>query len=350
MTPLNPDLYNSLKLRFGSVKLSNEGQPYVGREVQDPLRPGKYKEVRIDPGEQYRVCCPACNDHYHRLYVSHMWNTVDQYGNKKYKGLVHCFNEQCDLSWLEDELRLYVSMRKKLVIKADVQPRGFSEVRLPGLCVPLSSLPKNHKALAYIERRKFDPAQLEKEWSVCYCESASKDTEGRIPGTNIYANLVHERLIVPIFWNNQMVGWQARACHDNTDIKYYTMPGLNKQYLLYNGDRARQYRFGVIVEGVFDAFRVGPRAVALLGKTMSLHQQTLVHTFWQFGALAIMLDPDAVEDMEHLSAIMKPSSFRWGTFSVLLPYDCDPAEMAYDELWQIIANAARARGVPLAAV
>ena len=350
MIPLNPDLYNALKLRFGSVKVSNEGQPYLGRQVQDPLRPGKFKEIRIDPGEQYRVCCPACEDRYHRLYVSHMWNTLDQYGQKKFRGLVNCFNEHCDLSFLENELRVYVSLRKQLVIKSNNKPQSFSEVKLPGLCVPLSSLPKNHKALVYIEKRKFDPLQLEKDWSVCYCESAPRDNEGRIPGTSIYAGLVQDRLVIPIFWQGQMVGWQARELHDEGNIKYYTMPGLNKQYLLFNGDRAKQYRFGVIVEGVFDAFRVGARAVALLGKTMSLHQQTLVHTFWQFGALAIMLDPDAVEDMEHLSQIMKPSSFRWGTFSVLLPYDCDPADMAYDELWSIIANAARARGVPLASV
>lgn len=70
-TVLNPVLYQRLVELFGSVKVANAGQsatPFSG-------------------GEQYRVCCPYCNDKRHRLYISHL------YATSEHRGLAYCHNE-----------------------------------------------------------------------------------------------------------------------------------------------------------------------------------------------------------------------------------------------------------------
>lgn len=348
--PLNTALYHMLKQRFGTVKIANEGEPYrsITKEVN-----GKNKTLTVNPGEHYRVNCPYCGDTRQRLYINHMYRTVDNFGRVQGKYLAHCFNEKCDITGLENELKLYVSWQTKL-LQPEYDPRAaqdmFVPTTLPGKCIDLAKLPISHPAITYLEQiRQFSPHELQRDWGVVYCESAEEDVDGFIPGTKIYSRLVRNRIIAPIYWQSQLVGWQARSLDDHK-IKYYTMPGLHKNYMLYNGDRARHHRFGVVVEGVFDAWRVGTRAVALLGKSMSTHQRQLASAYWSTGALCIMLDPDAIEDMDNLAQLIRPDAFRWGAFSVVLPDDKDPADMEHNALWQIIASSAHSRGIQLTSV
>jgi hypothetical protein len=347
---INPGLYYALKQRFGTVKIANEGEPY--RSITKTVD-GHDKRYMVEAGEQYKVNCPYCGDTRHRLYISHMYRTLDDCGRVFGKYLAHCFNEKCDTSNLENELKLYVQWATH-IIQPEYDPRAAQEMfvptTLPGRCVDLLKLPSNHPAIQYIvNERKFDPKELQNDWGAVYCESAEEDQDGFIPGTKIYSRLVRNRIIAPIYWQAKLVGWQARALEDHK-IKYYTMPGLHKNYMLYNGDRARQHRFGVVVEGFFDAWRVGTRAVALLGKSMSTHQRQLASAYWSTGALCVMLDPDAVEDMDNLQQLIAPNTFRWGSFAVTLPDNNDPADMEREALWQIIIGCARNRGIQLASV
>jgi hypothetical protein len=209
-------------------------------------------------------------------------------------------------------------------------------------------LPFEHPARTYTQKRRFDPDELSKLWNVHYCQSTAVDENGFIPGTNAKAYLVEGRLIFPIYRAGVMVGYQARVIGDH-QVKYYTMPGLRKQYMLYNGDRAKDYDFGVVVEGVLDAIRVGPQAVALLGKHMSWRQRELIIAYWGSGALCILLDPDAMKEMERIQRMINPQSFRWGSFCLPLQPGTDPGDMERDALWGLIASYARTRNVQLTA-
>lgn len=349
---LNPALFHSLKRRFGQVKIANQGIHYQAVDAQN-ADGKKYNRV-MEPGEHYRVNCPYCGDTRHRLYIGYMWNTVDTRTNRKQgRFLAHCFNEKCDMSNLESELKPYILYNTVIQPSQLVVPvkELFPEVKLPGRCIDFSKLPDNHPALTYIRERQFDPKELAQEWGLVYCESAERDTEGFVPGTRIFANLVENRIMIPIMWQSKLVGWQARSLDPNTKkVKYYTMPGLQKNYMLFNGDRARLHRFGIVVEGAFDAFRVGTRAVALLGSSMSAHQRALVSAFWSTGAMCLMLDPDAIEDMDNMTQMFAPGTFRWGSFSVTLPENNDPADMDRERLWGLIASYACARQIPLTSV
>ncbi len=350
---LNPALFYSLRTRFGSVKIANQGIQHQSIITADSN--GRPRNQVLEPGEHYRVCCPYCSDTRFRLYIGYTWNTIDQMTKRRTgRFLAHCFNEECDMSNLDNELRVYMQYNT-VIPKTDVALTPirelFPEVKLPGECQPLSTLGNGHAAIEYILKRDFDPGELDREWGLQYCVHAERDEEGFIPGTRVYANLVKGRIIIPITWQHKLVGWQARSLNpDEKHIKYYTMPGLNKNYMLFNGDRARLSRFGVVVEGAFDAFRVGPRAVALLGSSMSAHQRALISAFWSTGAMILLLDPDAVEDMDNMAMQFLPGTFRWGSFSIALPDNNDPADMNREALWSLIVSFAHSRKVPLTSV
>jgi hypothetical protein len=343
---MNDRLYHVLKVRFGEVHVSNEGERLVEHKHYDPVT-RTYGYATTSPGEYYRVCCPYCKDRRFRLYVSYRWNTLED-GKPYGRRLIVCHNERCSMRHFEDELHLYIGNRPNLG-KHDESVReefSYAPTTLPGRCLLLSELPPNHAARAYVEKRKFDPNELAAVWDVRYCAEVPEDAEGFVPGTRAIARMVRGRLIVPVYRSGDLVGWQARAL-GSQEPKYYTAPGFKKSQLLFNGDRARRSRFGVVVEGVFDAFRVGERAVALMGKAMSLHQRQLALSYWGAGALCIMLDADAIEDMERIANMIGKDSFRWGSFCVTLPPDMDPADMDRDSLWGLIVNYARTRGIQL---
>ncbi len=349
--PLNRPLFNSLRSRFGTVKIANEGERRIVRLVQNIIKGSPESEV-IQVGEQYRICCPYCRDTRHRLYICYLWNTVDERGERRGRQLINCFNENCQMRHFEDELKPYITGAVKIdraTEEAANRYVPFQPVTWPGRCVPVNNLPPQHPARQYLSSRRFDPDELYQLWDVHYCLEAPEDEGGLIPQTTIIANYVRDRIMIPVYRTGQMVGWQARAVGSNhRGPKYYTMPGLRKSHLIYNGDRARQYPFGVVVEGVTSAWRVGPRAGALLGKSMSHHQMKLVLSYWSTGGMCLMLDPDAIEEMETIMQMLGKHTFRWGAFHLPLPEDKDPAEFTHEEVWGMIVNYARVRGVQLA--
>lgn len=358
--PLNPGLFKALQARFGTVKLANEGQRIQFSKARVLSMNNRVVETIISQGEQYRVCCPYCADTRYRLYVSYLWNTPGEDGRKIGKFKLFCHNENCPMENFEEELKLYMLDSRVTAPQAGefktLTP--LAPVALPGACVSLRDLDLKHPAIEYVRQRKFDPLELADKWGVCYCLSAAEDERGFIPGTNIYARLVVNRLVVPIRWEEKLVGWQARsiATDSRGQIKYYTMPGLSKTSLLFNGDRARKFKFGVIVEGVFDAFRVGERAVALLGKTISLVQIQLLYAYWGSGGCCLMLDEDAkypakpgqISSVDRNTQLINASGFAKGFFNVSPPVGEDPGSMTFDDIWSLVSSYARTRGFEIA--
>lgn len=332
--PLNLALYESLLRRFGQVRLSNAGGEVLVRYSHDTYNPsGRGRVEEVESGEYYRVNCPYCGDTRYRLYVNYRWNTL-QVDGRSAKNLACCFNEHCDLSRLPDELKGYIARSIGRGVRTDYRkPETFKPVEWPGVCIPLDKLPAEHAANRYVRMRQFDPEQLARDWDVRYCLESPHA-------------LARDRLVIPVYWAGELVGWQTRAIGDRyAGPKYYTTPGLKKAQLLFNGDRARAYSFGVVVEGPFDAFRVGPAAVALLGKSMSNRQRELVVEYWGKGALCVLLDPDAAEDMERVTRQLNPLSFKLGAWSMVLPDNKDPADLPSKELWGLIAEFARSRQI-----
>lgn len=348
--PLNPRLYQALKDRFGKVKISNQGQQAVVQISVDPYTK-KPRNTTLLSGEQYQICCPFCQtgDNRFRLYISYRWRVVEQ-GRVTGQGLTWCFNESRNESRkLEDALRFYAHSKTALPPRIVFQEPEVKSVQLPGVCVPLTQLPANHPAILYLMNGRKNPlgqsvawypGELYEEWGIRYCISA-------MSGGGYAPELVQNRLILPIFWEQQLVGWQARAI-DNSLPKYYTMPGLNKGRLLFNGDRAReQSGLVIVVEGIFDAMAVGPEhGVAVLGSSVNHFQRTWLARNFGTGTLVLLFDSDrAGANCTKVNMALMQGAFSKGCFAVSLPQGWDAGSMSRENLWQVIRSEGRRFGV-----
>jgi len=98
----------------------------------------------------------------------------------------------------------------------------------------------------------------------------------------------------------------------------------------------------VIVEGILDAWKVGPSSVALLGKTLSLEQIKLLHTHLRQRDLIVWLDSDATAEAERLVQRVRQERKRAGDSGHVLLASCpegrkDPGECTSVEVSELIA-------------
>jgi hypothetical protein len=338
---LNPGLYHRLESKFGDVKIVNAGMSAHGGSRIDPVTLRRRRGT-LSGGEQYIVCCPFCRDSRFRLYISHLYGEVDDDTGGDHTNLAHCFNEQClrDTDNRRDLAQSLHSMlefwRPRPPVRASlVQSSAPQRVRQLDRVVDLGMLPPDHAALTYLRERGFDPAELSSQWGIGYCIS-----ERFAP--------MRGRIYIPIHLRGTLIGWQGRALSNEVEPKYFNMPGFRKSEALFNFDRARDQPVVVAVEGVTDAWRVGPAAVALFGKKASLQQCLLMTICSRSKPLLIALDGDAQEEAERLAAEMKTTPYYIRSVVVVrLPADRDPGSLERGEFWEIARAAATEQGVVL---
>lgn len=336
--PLNEKLYRALMRSFGNVKIAREGEP-----MQFTIRPhpisGRKIATPMDAmaGEYYRVCCPFCSDNRYRLWINHRWNTIDPSSGAVFgKGLCICYNDGCDLGdnvdrrtrqskqdMLEKMLKPYVARTVRLKSPRRLAPKR-TKATLPPDCVPLSRLSRDHDAVQYLIGRGFDPAELERDWQVMYCYR------------DVNPN-VSERIIIPIYDDTGLRGWQARyvGTPPSSNIaKYFTMPGTPRNQLMYNYHRASKYDFGILVEGVTDVWKVGMNAVATLGNSFSSHHFQMAQAAWGKTGVGLLFDnePDDEKKVAKynkvLNLLRSPGAFAWGVLEFRLPPDInDPGDL-----------------------
>lgn len=111
---------------------------------------------------------------------------------------------------------------------------------------------------SYLERRGFDPDEIEREWGVLST------------GPMSYLDEIsyRHRLLIPVRWDGVEVSFQARDVTDRADRKYMACPpereAKSHKHLLY-GQQECWGETGIIVEGVTDVWRLGSKACAVFG-------------------------------------------------------------------------------------
>jgi len=230
---LNDDLYSALVSSFGKVKVANSGC----RASREVVFKGRRSVARPKGGEYYRVSCPKCFDTRFRLWISYLWGTADEDGEPQ-TDLCHCFNEGCEGKRGSGHLDLFdyiygaashIRPRADLQVLESSESSGEATLLSPGYCLPLSALPRNHRANIFFERRRFDPSYMEKTFGVTFCEMPYERLK---PGLRY---MLKNRIIFPISAGGKIVGWQARYVDENgcgvppdkSVPKYYTSPGFS---------------------------------------------------------------------------------------------------------------------------
>ena len=115
--------------------------------------------------------------------------------------------------------------------------------------------------------------------------------------------------------------------------------GSRTAQLLFGEREARGYDTVVIVEGVFDAMRTGPYAVALFGKHASAVQRQRLAALGEKRKLVVMLDADAADDARELTRMLA-NTHSGDVYWAKLPPGCkDPGECESAEIQAAIREA-----------
>lgn len=230
------------------------------------------------------------------------------------------------------------SVRKRLVYDEN----GNLVPEWCGDTVPLHELPENHPAREYLAERGYNIHLLENQFEACYCKAALPESRGegryysRLPGGMV--NSPQGRIIFSVRMNGVRLGYQSRYIDKWVGNKYYfwshtekwmlirernedgamrelypptdqfpkgfsphkylNATGSERNKLLMGFDAAVEFnksrpfakRYCVLVEGPLDAAKIGPPAIALLGKSMSQYQAAEIQK--NFSKVITVMDND----------------------------------------------------------
>ena len=365
--PLNKPLYEKLQTLPGGVRISNPGIVRTVRYMPHPNRPSQLCEIFTQRGEQYRVNCPFCGDRHHRLYVSHVYGQIDRVTGRTNWKLWCCHNETaCHRNpQYQDQFRALVAVpfgrraRQQLIATSDAPMEAPLDVAPPPLmelphdAVPVTDLPEDHHAVAYLRTRGFDLVELVRLWDVRYVSGWSQTRAAN-------------RILIPVYRprlqfgtteleDTVVAGWQARFIGDAgpRTPKYMFPDGFQKAKILYGLPQARQTMGAVILcEGPTDVWRVGPGAIASFGLHVSRDQLLLLVHHFQGRPIVILPDSGAADaarsTADKLRAIRSVGGSDNRVVVAELPASRDdPGDCSGEEIRQAIAVAL---GQPLAQI
>ena len=149
-----------------------------------------------------------------------------------------------------------------------------------------------------------------------------------------------DRVIVPFYHKNQIVGWSARTAHNNTKTKYL----MEKQAgFVFNLDQQTENKvFCIVVEGVLDAIHID--GVALLTNEISDQQSMLLNQ--------LNKDVIVVPDRDAAGRNLIERSIELG-YSVSMPNwkegikDVSDAVLEYGQLYTLYSIVNSAESSPL---
>lgn len=344
--PLNGVLYRLLKRRFGTVKVANQGEALLGDYKLSHTKDNGMEQLDVtQPGEYYMINCPFCNDTKFRMYINHMWGVRDKRTKDNNLWLAICYNEKC-LNSYERRMDLLEEINALEYELGTARIRKGKEVRLedvkmdwPGPVTRLDKLPRGHEARHYLIGRGFDPDRIGRFYNVHYCYDS-------------FRWLARDRIIIPIYENGEMKGWQARYVgemnwkKEGAPPKYYSAPGMPRRLVIYNLANAAEYETGVVVEGPTDVWGFGPMACCTLGATMTVQQQMRFISKFRHKSAVLLYDPEEYEtDASKKLVTALAGRFEKGFCAVKLPKGKDPGSLERTFMRDYVADQAAKQGV-----
>lgn len=268
----------------------------------------KYEVKSTADPDEVRICCPSpkCFDGKFHLYLSLS------------KRVAFC--HRCNTTFLLHQL-LNKSIKQpsnRLIMKDATKKSTRYKFELPPNMILATS---NKDAMEYLVA---PPRALSRKDIIKYKFGYCK--EGKFA----------HRIIIPISCLETDVGFIARTI-TGAKPKYLYSKGFFKSKALYNFAPAKRY-YGqiILVEGIFDAIRVGDSAVALLGSFLSSGQRDLLLKFLPEDALVtVMLDEDAGSKALDIAKKLEPY-FR---VRVAFLDRGDPSDYNRVELFSVIRKA-----------
>ncbi len=133
--------------------------------------------------------------------------------------------------------------------------------------------------IKYLKKRNFNPSEIEKFWKI----------KGTGPISKLDNLDYRFRIIIPFFWNGQIVSFDSRDITNKQMNKYQACPKereiLEHKKILY-GNQEYWERVGIGVEGPTDVWRLGPAACATSGIKYTITQvRVITQSFKRFAVI-----------------------------------------------------------------
>lgn len=144
-----------------------------------------------------------------------------------------------------------------------------------------------------------------------------------------------ERIIIPLFWCGDLVGWQARQIAPWDEPKYKNSPDFPRDRLIYN---SHDLPTAVVVESPLSVLRHHhhcPNLVATFGAEVAASQMQWLQRYERI-VLWYDNDPAGWEATKRVGTALEPYNPVWVVQS---PYDADPADLDDGAVEQLIEDA-----------
>ena len=139
-------------------------------------------------------------------------------------------------------------------VKAEEEPISFTPIPLPNTSTEFKKLEKAHPALEYVYDRKID----------------IQDYDFYV--TDNRANNMHKRVIIPCYWQRDIIGFVGRAIDANVTPKYWNR--FDTGYVFNINRQLPEWKFVIVCEGPFDAMSVD--GVAVMSNQISEQQADII--------------------------------------------------------------------------
>lgn len=225
----------------------------------------------VSPGST-NIKCPFCDDHSNHLGIFHE--------NLGY----HCW--RCDTSGTFDYLLARITNQSIERVKEEVADLGFSfevdtEMQIQDLWKdpgPKKDRPERSGPISL--PKYFDPVTETMDFPLLdwylnlrgFTRVTPIEYHCGICSVGEYMN----RMVIPVYFNNELVSYQGADLTRRAQLKYKTAPGEINNYL-YRWDLIDWNKeYIVLVEGILDAWRFGDNALCTFGTHLTDKQKNLI--------------------------------------------------------------------------
>lgn len=195
----------------------------------------------------------------------------------------------------------------------------------------ITELQSQHKK--YLRNRGFRPNELVQNWNI----------KGTSPTSRLDGIDYKYRILIPIPWEGKDVTFQARDYTGKQSIKYLACPeereAIHHKHILYGHPSLWEKRRGILVEGVFDVWRLRLSACCTFGTGYTDEQVRVMVQL--FDELYILFDPEPIAQKRAMG-LQQELAF-WGVKAHLLTdYETgiltDPGDMTQEQADTLLRN------------
>jgi hypothetical protein len=263
--------------------------------------------------------CPFCtgNPGFHLG-----WNIRDEYyccWRCGWHSTVKTLSELLNLDWV------YISdLIKKYGINRSIINQKIIEKKEFEFPTGMDNLQPLHKK--YLKLRGFDPDEIIEKW--------------KIQGIGIFGKLgslnYKFRIVIPFFWNSEIVSFDSRDVTGKAINKYQACPAeyeiVSHKKILYGNQEKWNTDLGICVEGPTDVWRIGEESFATSGIQYTPEQiRVMANTFKR---IAVIYDDDPQAQVQAKKLIAELKFRNVDAFNVEIKGD--PGGMTNKEVKELL--------------